>query len=96
MFYTVSIVDTIPRRDNTLEHRLVEYQIEDSTGAAARATALEHHLARPDRDPLAAVRWAILGRTAIAFERVVQTSERTLEPAELQLLEEINRPYIVA
>jgi hypothetical protein len=96
MFYIVRIVDTIRRRDDKFEHRLAEYQIEDSTGAAARATALEHHLARTDRNPLAAVRWAIVGNAIMDRSRIVQTSERAIELAELLQLEEFHHPYVIA
>jgi antitoxin (DNA-binding transcriptional repressor) of toxin-antitoxin stability system len=96
MFYTVTIVDTIHRRDNAFEHRLVEYQVAEHTSASAKIVALEHHLARTDRSPLAAVRWAIVGGPVMDRSRIVQTSERAIDLAELLKLEERHYPYVIA
>ncbi|HZF19529.1 MAG TPA: hypothetical protein VE008_07460 [Burkholderiales bacterium] len=97
MFFTVTIVDSTINRTDEPAHRLVEYRAEAITGASAKMAALEHHLARPDRGPTAAVRWAVVEPAAVPQPgQILKISERSLELDELQQLEEINHPYVVA
>lgn len=94
MFYTVKIVDAI-KREGAFEYRLIEYQTQAPTGAAARIKALEHHLARPDRG-VGRVRWAAVEQAAIVFEPIVKISDAPIAPAELEQLERIHHPYVIA
>lgn len=95
LFYTVKIVDATKRDAGPPTYRLVEYSVQAPTGAYARIEALEHHQARRDR-PGRTVRSVIVEPTGGAIVPVVQISDAPIAPAELEQLERIHHPYVVA
>jgi hypothetical protein len=92
LFYLVTIADAI--RGNPLEYRLVQYLAQAPTAASARADVLEHHLARPDRASRA-VRWAIV-EPKPAHSRVVTVSEEQISLDEIERIERLQQPYVIA
>ena len=92
LFYLVTIVDAI--RAQPLEYRLVQYMAQAPTGAIARMHVLEHHLARADRAGRA-VRWAAVEPKPVD-SRVIAVSETPLALEELERLERLQHPYVVA
>lgn len=94
LFYIVKIVDAL-KVDGVPVHRLVEYQTQAPTAAAARVNALEYHLARSDRAGRT-VRCVIVDPVPGELRSIVQLSDRLIDAGDLEKLERIHQPYVIA
>lgn len=93
--YIVKIVDAFKRDAGPPVYRLVEYHAQALTAASARIQALEHHMARVDR-PGRAVRCVIVEPAGSTIVPVVQISDAPIAIGELEQLERIHQPYVIA
>lgn len=96
MFYTVWIIDAITRENAlVVGHRLVKYQVQAPTAAAARIKALEHHRAQADRGDKK-VRCSFVEPAAFELVDVMQISDAPIDANDAEQLERTHHAYVIA